>query len=99
MSNGTATETVTKQTVKTPSMWKIILHNDDFTPMDFVTKLLVQVFHKSIEESTQIMLTVHNQGKAVVGLYTKEIALTKTSQVMMIAEQYGHPLLCTAEEA
>jgi ATP-dependent Clp protease adaptor protein ClpS len=80
-------------------MWKIILHNDDFTPMDFVTKVLMQVFHKSVEESTQIMLTVHSAGKATVGLYTKEIAITKSTQVRNIAEQFNHPLLCTAEEA
>lgn len=98
MSN-TATDTSTRQMVKMPSMWKIVLHNDDFTPMDFVTRVLVDVFHKSAEEATQIMLTVHTAGKATVGLYTKEIALTKSGLVVKIAEQFNHPLLCTAEEA
>lgn len=95
----TATETLSKQKLKTPSLWKIILHNDDFTPMEFVTQVLMMVFGKSREESERIMMTVHLQGKANVGLFTKEIAVTKAAHVKDLAEANGHPLLATAEEA
>lgn len=95
----TATQTRTSQKLKTPSMWKIVLHNDDFTPMDFVTEVLIHVFHKTHEEATDIMLTVHHKGRAIVGLFTKEVAVTKTENVKLLAEANGHPLLCTAEEA
>jgi ATP-dependent Clp protease adaptor protein ClpS len=95
----TATETLTKVKLKTPSMWKVLLHNDDYTPMDFVIAVLVQVFHKGEEEAHALALTVHNQGKANIGLYTKEVALTKVSQVERIAREEQHPLKVTAEEA
>lgn len=95
----TATDTLTRTKLKLPSMWKILLHNDDFTPMDFVTEILIQVFHKSEQEAVELMLTVHLQGKANVGLYTKEIAETKVTQVQRLAEAAGHPLMTTAEEA
>jgi ATP-dependent Clp protease adaptor protein ClpS len=94
-----ATQVQTKQTVKNPSLWKVVLHNDDFTPMDFVTQVLVEIFGKSKAEAEEIMLTVHNMGKANVGLYTKEIAITKITQVRLVSENRGHPLLATAEEA
>ena len=94
-----ATQTDVRQVLKTPSMWKVILHNDDFTPMDFVTLILMDVFGKSREEAEQLMLMVHLQGKANVGLYTKEIAVTKAARVISLAEAYGHPLKATAEEA
>lgn len=94
-----ATRTKTKMTIKTPSMWKVILHNDDFTPMDFVVAVLMQIFGKSLEESVALMLTVHNEGRAVVSLYTREIAETKVRETMTAAQNAGHPLLATAEEA
>lgn len=94
-----ATQTDIRQTLKTPSMWKVILHNDDFTPMDFVTMVLVDIFNKTHEEAEQLMLTVHHQGKANVGLFTKEVAVTKATQVRMVAEAHGHPLEATPEEA
>lgn len=95
----TATKTTTRISLKTPSMWKVVLHNDDFTPMDFVVQVLMQIFDKNYEESTKIMLHVHENGKATVGLYTKEVAHTKVLITLRAAEQYGHPLLATAEEA
>lgn len=95
----TATVTKTSIQIKTPSMWKVVLHNDDFTPVDFVVALLKEVFHKSPDEAVAITEQVHNQGKAQVGLYTKEIAVTKVSMTQRIAEDYEHPLLATAEEA
>lgn len=94
-----ATRTKTKMSIKTPSMWKVILHNDDFTPMDFVVAVLMQIFGKSLEESVALMLTVHNEGRAVVSLYTREIAETKVRETMQAAQASGHPLLATAEEA
>jgi len=80
-------------------MWKVILHNDDFTPMEFVVQVLLQIFGKDLEEATRLMLTVHESGKATVGLYTKEVATTKVMQTQRAAEVYGHPLLSTTEEA
>ena len=93
----TTVHTTTK--IKIPSMWKVILHNDDFTPMDFVMQVLLQIFNKSKEEAMRLMMHVHEQGKATVGLYTKEIAETKVLQTMTAAEAYSHPLLATTEEA
>lgn len=93
----TATRTATK--IKMPTMWKVILHNDDFTPMEFVIELLQVVFHKSQDDAARIATHVHTSGRAQVGLYTREIAETKTSMAQRIAEQYQHPLLTTSEEA
>jgi ATP-dependent Clp protease adaptor protein ClpS len=93
------TSTVTKIEIKTPSMWKVLIFNDDFTTMEFVVQVLTQIFNKSEEEATALMLTVHEQGKATVGLYTKEVAQTKVALTTRAAETYGHPLLTVAEEA
>lgn len=79
-------------------MWHVVLHNDEFTPMDFVVYLLEEVFNKVEDEAEAIMLKVHNEGRARVGRYTKEIALTKVHQATELAEQHKHPLLVTAEE-
>ena len=97
--SSTESDTLTRIELKTPSMWKVILHNDDFTPMDFVTQVLIHIFRKSEEEATELMLQVHHKGAATVGLYTKEVAETKVHQVKRLAETAGHPLLTTAEEA
>lgn len=94
-----STQTETKTVMKTPSMWKVVLVNDDFTPMNFVTEVLILVFQKSFEEAMDLMLTVHNKGRANIALYTKEIAVMKVKQVRALAEANGHPLLCIAEEA
>lgn len=93
------TRTDTRVVLKTPSMWKVLIHNDDFTPMEFVTEVLKHVFHKSHDEAVALMLTVHHTGRGNVGLYTKEVAATKALQVRLLAEANGHPLLATAEEA
>ncbi len=93
----TVTRTVSK--IKMPSMWKVILHNDDFTPLDFVVELLQVVFNKNSDEAITIANHVHTRGRAQIGLYTREIAETKTSLAQSIAEQYEHPLLTTSEEA
>ncbi|HHH19928.1 MAG TPA: ATP-dependent Clp protease adaptor ClpS [Campylobacterales bacterium] len=77
----------------------VLLHNDDYTTMDFVVEILMNVFHKSVLESEQIMLAIHHQGKAVCGVYTYEIAQTKVYQVKQQAKKNGFPLLATLEEA
>ena len=82
-----------------PEKYQVLLHNDDYTTMDFVVEVLMSVFHKSMLESEQIMLTIHHQGKAVCGIYTYEIAQTKVFQVKQLAKKNGFPLLATLEEA
>ncbi len=86
-----------KRKVKRPRRFKVILHNDDYTPMDFVVNLVMGVFQKTHDEAYQIMLTVHVKGKAVCGIYPKEIAESKVDKAMSLAKQEGHPLLCTME--
>lgn len=85
--------------LKMPSMWKVVIHNDDYTPVDFVIALIHKLFDKSIEEATRLTATIHNNGKAIIGLYTKEVATTKVLLVRENADVFGHPLLATAEEA
>ena len=79
-------------------MFKVVLLNDDYTPMEFVVLVLESVFRIQREKATQIMLHVHTRGKGVCGLFTKEIAETKVAQVTSIAQQQQHPLLCMMEE-
>jgi ATP-dependent Clp protease adaptor protein ClpS len=81
-----------------PSMYRVLLHNDDYTTMDFVVMVLKKVFHKTQEQSEQIMLDVHKKGKGVCGVYTFEIAQTKVEQVKLLAKQNEFPLLATYEE-
>ncbi len=80
-----------------PSMYKVLLHNDDYTTMDFVIMILSKVFHKTQEESEAIMLEVHKKGKGLCGVYTHEIAQTKVEQVKTFAKQNKFPLLATYE--
>ncbi len=80
-----------------PPMYKVILHNDDYTPMDFVVEILMKIFHKSEQEAHEIMWTVHTKGKGVCGVYVKEIAQTKVHQVRINARSNGFPLLATME--
>lgn len=82
-----------------PSMYKVLLHNDDYTTMEFVVDVLMLVFHKPVEEATRIMLNVHKQGVGICGYYTFEIAETKVETVVRMARQNGHPLRCTMERA
>lgn len=86
-----------KVRTKKPSMYKVLLLNDDFTPMEFVVYVLERVFRRSHDEATDIMLKVHQDGVGVAGIYTYEIAETKVDQVMMLARQNEHPLQCTME--
>ena len=80
-----------------PRVYKVLLHNDDYTPMEFVVLVLVQLFHKSESDAASIMLHAHTHGMAVAGVYTFEIAETKVQQTMALAGKAGFPLLCTME--
>lgn len=84
---------------KKPSMWRVLLMNDDYTPMEFVVSILMGIFNKTSEEATQIMLNVHQSGVGTCGVYTFEIAETKVAQVMDSAKRAQHPLQCTLEKA
>lgn len=99
--DGTERGVATKVRPKTkkPSMYRVLMMNDDYTPMEFVVQILVGVFNKSAEEATRIMLAVHQNGVGVCGIYTFEVAETKVSQVMDSAKRSQHPLQCTMEKA
>ncbi len=84
--------------ITNPPMYKVILHNDDYTPMDLVINILTSIFHKSVDEANSIMWQVHEKGKAVCGVYVHEIAQTKVQQVKATAKQNGYPLLATLEK-
>ncbi|OGI43878.1 MAG: ATP-dependent Clp protease adapter ClpS [Candidatus Muproteobacteria bacterium RBG_16_64_11] len=86
-----------KPTLKRPTLYKVILLNDDFTPMEFVVVVLERFFYKNREEATRIMLHVHQKGIGICGTFTREIAETKVRQVMLFASQNQHPLQCTLE--
>ena len=85
--------------VKPPPLYKVLLLNDDYTPMEFVVDVLEHIFGLDRTTATRVMLEVHTKGKGVCGVYTFEIAETKVAQVMTYARQHQHPLLCTMEEA
>lgn len=87
-----------KPEVKQPPMYKVLLLNDDYTPMDFVVQVLRKFFHKSTEQATKVMLQVHYEGQGVAGIYTAEIAETKVAQVNDFSRANDHPLMCTMEE-
>jgi len=80
-----------------PRLYKVLLHNDDFTTMEFVVDVLVRFFHKDEAEATHLMLYVHHKGRAVAGVYTRDIAETKVVQVTDYAQSHGYPLLTTCE--
>ena len=88
-----------KPKLKRPPMYKVVLINDDYTPMDFVVQILQSFFSMNREKATQVMLHVHTRGKGVCGLYTRDIAETKVAQVNEYSRSHQHPLLCTMEEA
>ena len=97
---GTVTGVVVKAKPKTkkPSMYKVLMLNDDYTPMEFVVHVLERFFNKNREEATRIMLHVHRRGVGVCGVFTYEVAETKVTQVMDFARQHQHPLQCTLEK-
>ncbi|PZP58568.1 MAG: ATP-dependent Clp protease adapter ClpS [Azospira oryzae] len=87
-----------KTWVKPPPLFKVVLLNDDYTPMDFVVTVLQTIFFMSREQATQIMLKVHREGSGVCGVYPRDVAATKVEQVMAFARQHQHPLRCVMEE-
>jgi len=87
-----------KPKTKKPSMYKVLMLNDDYTPMEFVVHILERFFSKSRDEATRIMLHVHRRGVGVCGVYTYEVAESKVTQVMDFARQHQHPLQCTLEK-
>jgi ATP-dependent Clp protease adaptor protein ClpS len=81
-----------------PSMYKVLLHNDDYTTMEFVVEILMLVFKKSPEDAVRIMLNVHQKGVGICGVYTFEVSETKVNTVNALAKQHGFPLKCTMEK-
>ena len=94
---GLATKTRTKP--KKPSQFKVLLLNDDYTPMEFVVMVLKRFFSMDLEQATRVMLHVHQKGVGICGVFTYEVAETKVNQVMDFARQNSHPLQCTLEKA
>ncbi|PAV26732.1 ATP-dependent Clp protease adaptor protein ClpS [Tamilnaduibacter salinus] len=88
-----------KPALKRPARFRVVLLNDDYTPMDFVVEVLMTFFGMNEEKATQVMLLVHTQGKAVCGVYTRDIAETKAAQVNQYSSECEHPLLCEIERA
>jgi len=88
-----------KQQTRHPSMYKVLLHNDDYTTMDFVVMVLEKIFHKNMEEATRIMLNVHEQGRGVAGVYPRDVAETKVVMVSDLARKNEYPLRCSLEKA
>jgi len=96
--NQTGIVTKTRPETKKPSLYKVLLLNDDYTPMEFVVHVLERFFNKGREEATRIMLHVHQKGVGICGVYTHEVAETKVTQVMDFSRQNQHPLQCTMEK-
>lgn len=95
----TAKDKQTRFRMKEPSLYNVIMHNDDYTTMDFVVMVLIRIFRKSESDAETIMLKIHNEGGAVVGTYSKDIAQSKADYTMQLARQNGFPLTLTIEEA
>ena len=93
----TAVVTEKKTRTSRPRLWRVLLHNDDFTTMEFVVQVLMEVFGKSPAEATELMLEVHHRGACVAGVYTHEVAETKVATVEQMARNAEYPFLCTME--
>ena len=96
---GVAVESRTKPKLKKPRMYKVLLHNDDYTTMEFVVYVLQGIFHHSEADAMQIMLHVHKNGIGVAGVYTREVAETRIAQVEALARRHEYPLRCSMDEA
>lgn len=90
-------DTLTRERLDTPKNYKVILLNDDFTTMEFVVWVLMNVFRHSQASATRVMLHIHNHGVGVAGIYSKDVAETRVAQVHQVAKEAGHPLQCTME--
>ncbi|HEX2256541.1 MAG TPA: ATP-dependent Clp protease adapter ClpS [Afifellaceae bacterium] len=95
---GTAVVTRTRPKTKRPNLYRVLLLNDDYTPMEFVVHVLMRFFQKNQEDATRIMLHVHNHGVGECGVFTYEVAETKVTQVMDFARKHQHPLQCVMEK-
>ena len=89
----------TREQLKPPEQWRVLLLNDDYTPMDFVVEVLETIFHKSPAEAYRVMMQVHTQGSGLAGIYTYEVAETKVETVVDLARESGFPLQAAMEEA
>lgn len=92
-----APEVKARPRTKRPRLYRVVLHNDDYTTMEFVVRVLMEVFRKGRDEATAIMLHVHTRGRGICGVYTREIAEEKVARVVELAREEEHPLLCTME--
>ena len=92
------TKTIQKVELKYPGRYQVIILNDDFTPMDFVIKLVIEVFNKNINQAKEVTVAIHEKGKAVAGMYNQEVAEQKVSEVTLISRHHGHPLKAVMEE-
>jgi ATP-dependent Clp protease adaptor protein ClpS len=95
----TVTRTRSQPRTRPPPLYKVLLHNDDYTTMEFVVAVIVSVFHRSLAEATRIMMDVHKKGRGTVGAYAYDIATTKIERVHTLARENGFPLRCTMEKA
>jgi ATP-dependent Clp protease adaptor protein ClpS len=93
------TKLLPEHEIRLPKMYRVIIHNDHYTTMDFVVEVLVSIFHKPAAEATMLMMDVHKKGRGIVGAYTLDIAMTKITQVHTLASLRGFPLKCSYEEA
>jgi len=89
----------TRPELAPPPMYKVVIMNDDYTPMDFVVEVLESFFNMDREKATRIMIAIHTEGQATVGIYTRDVAETKAAQVVDYAQQNQHPLLCRVEQS
>ena len=96
--SGVGVATKTKPKTKQPALYKVLMLNDDYTPMEFVVLTLQRFFRMTIEDATRVMLSVHQRGVGICGIFTYEVAETKVNQVMDFAREHQHPLQCTLEK-
>lgn len=89
----------TRSKIREPKNYIVVFYNDDFTPMDFVVFVLIRIFYLNFEEAEQLMMKVHNEGKAVIGTYSYDIAMSKTIKATSLAREEGYPLRITVEPA
>jgi len=97
--SGVGIATKTRSKTKKPSLYRVLMLNDDYTPMEFVVLVLQRFFRMSMEDATRVMLHVHQKGVGVCGVFSYEVAETKVTQVMDFAREHQHPLQCTLEKA
>ena len=97
LEEGVVTEEEVSEETKEPDKYKVLFHNDDYTTMEFVVRVLERIFHKDKSEATKIMLKVHHKGHGVAGIYSKQVAETKVEQTLQWAREEGHPLMVTME--